>query len=184
MKNHKPILFIDLDEVLADFSKAAPELGPAEMYVPGFFADLDVVPGAKLAVRQLYRSGKFDIQILSVPVSDSPESYTEKARWVATHFPYLLNKINLTQDKGLFKGDYLIDDNLKWQNVFGGEFLHFDVNNPCQSWKKMVKYLLNADADKLCNHGKTKTTWSSAGRNSTVLTTCANCEQELSLIAF
>lgn len=142
----KPLLCIDLDDTIANFSKAAPYRDPHEMYGKGFFLNLEVMPGAREAVRQLWKSDKFDIHILSKPVADSPISYTEKSEWIAKHFPYLLHKITLTQDKSLFKGDYLIDDYPFWSGKFPGEFILFNKLEPVKSWQTIVEYLLKIDA--------------------------------------
>lgn len=131
----KKIVYIDLDDTIADF-KGDPKLGTTDdfrqMYEPGFFLSLKPVAGALVAVRKIIAMG-YDVQILSQPVAESAHSYSEKVQWVCLHFPELYNKINLTQDKGLFKGDYLVDDNpVKWQNKFeanGGRFVHFPYNH-------------------------------------------------------
>lgn len=128
------IIYIDLDDTVADFIKAATVNGVFDylrMYEPGFFFNLKPVDGALVAVRQLIALG-YDVQILSQPVADSYFSYSDKIRWIGCYFPELLHKVNLTQDKGLFKGDYLIDDNyVKWKEKFeanGGKFIHFMYN--------------------------------------------------------
>lgn len=100
-----------------------------KMYEPGFFLQLKPVEGALASVRALMRMG-YDVHILSRPIAESPQSYTEKAQWVGMWFPDLINKLNLTQNKEFFKGDYLIDDDselwqAKWEAT-GGKFVHFD----------------------------------------------------------
>lgn len=131
METRNKLIYIDMDEVIADFS-GSKELkivryNPPEMYSPGFFLNLEVKPGAQRTIQQLIRDG-YNVQILTQPVSMSPISYTEKAQWIMKHFPTLGDKINMTQDKGNFMGAYLIDDNLKWKEPFeanGGKFIHF-----------------------------------------------------------
>lgn len=128
------IIYCDMDEVLADFS-GSKELktlryNPPEMYVPGFFLNLEVKAGARDVIHELIHEG-YDVHILTQPVAMSPISYTEKAQWILKHFPVLASKISMTQDKGLFKGAYLIDDNLKWKDPFennGGKFIHFKLD--------------------------------------------------------
>lgn len=149
------ILYVDLDDVLADFYKAA--AGPdgkvreEMMFDNCFFLNLEPVPGAKKAVFQLEKMG-FDIYVLSQPFALLPESYIEKVEWVQRHFPQLTNKIILTQNKGLNVGHYLIDDNpKKWQEKFeknGGDFIHFpyggynldEMENPELLWNQIVEY--------------------------------------------
>lgn len=142
------LVYIDMDDTLADFNGSqafSKGFDVAQMYEPGFFRSLKPTDGSQVAVRQLLRIG-YDVQILSQPVAESAHSYSEKVEWIGMHFPDLINKINLTQDKGLFKGDFLIDDNsAKWKEKFeanGGEFIHFDhLSNHRISWNIIVQYL-------------------------------------------
>ena len=108
----KKIVYIDLDDTIADFLGAEvfkSGFDVSLMYEPGFFLNLKPIAGAQVAVRQIMRMG-YDVHILSQPVAESAHSYQEKVEWIGKYFPDLINKINLTQDKGLFKGDFLIDD--------------------------------------------------------------------------
>lgn len=143
----KKIIHIDMDDTIADFLGAKQfEDGfeVAKMYEPGFFLSLKPIDGALVAVRQLIRMG-YDVQILSQPVGESAHSYLEKVQWIGLHFPELIMKINLTQDKGLFKGDYLVDDNLpKWKEKFeanGGKFVHFEYSlKNREMWESIVEF--------------------------------------------
>lgn len=150
----KKLVYIDLDDTIADFTGDPVfdnGFDVAKMYEVGFFQNLKVIEGAHVAVRQIMRMG-YDVQILSQPVAETVHSYSEKVRWVGMHFPDLIGKINFTQDKGNFVGDYLIDDNPgKWEQAFeanGGEFLTFlytkskepKMNNR-YNWEQIVEYL-------------------------------------------
>jgi 5'(3')-deoxyribonucleotidase len=127
------IVYIDLDDVCADFYKAAQDpksisVLEERMFDKNFFLNLEPIPGAKVGVFQLIKMG-FDVWILSQPFTLLPESYMHKAQWVQLHFPQLANKLILTQNKGLNLGHFLIDDNKKWQEKFeqyGGKFIHFE----------------------------------------------------------
>ncbi len=141
------IIYVDLDDTIANFLGSEvfnDGFDVAYMYEPGFFRSLKPIEGAQVAVRQLLRMG-YDVQILSQPVAESAHSYSEKVEWIGIYFPDLINKINLTQDKGLFKGDYLIDDNLpKWKNKFeanGGKFVHFQyLEDHRTNWEEIVEF--------------------------------------------
>lgn len=150
MKNK--LIYIDMDDTLADF-RGHPSLEEQDplhldvspMYEQGFFFSLKPVKGSLKAVRSLLNLG-YDVHVLSQPVANSPHSYIEKVQWVAVWFPELLGKIHFTQDKGLFVGDYLIDDNLvKWKEKFeknGGEFIHFDYKDGDheKKWQDIVNF--------------------------------------------
>lgn len=145
----KKIVHIDMDDTIADFmgSEAFKNgFDVNKMYEVGFFLNLKPIPGALSGVRALIRKG-YDVQICSQPVAESAHSYSEKVQWIALWFPELITKVNFTQDKGIIKGDYLIDDNQpKWQAKFealNGEytFVHFDHKNPEKNWESIVKML-------------------------------------------
>ena len=111
----KPILLIDMDEVLADFKggvtdEEKTEWCPETMYEDGFFFNLKPISGAMGAVKKLFDSGLFDIHICSTPVAGLHGSYSDKSKWINKYFPYLYNRIILTQNKTLVKADIAIDD--------------------------------------------------------------------------
>ena len=151
----KKIIYIDLDDVIADFAGATwcpikNRIQQSKMHDANFFFDLKPTEGSKGAILDLERMG-FDLWILSQPLAESYESYSDKARWVQLHFPQLYKKIVLTQDKSLHIGEYLIDDNIsKWGNKFKGQFVHFkyggynglpsDWVNTKTEWTKIVEF--------------------------------------------
>lgn len=162
MKKAK-IVYVDMDDVLADFWSSAMDPHSKQvrehmMWDKDFFLNIKPMPGAKGALFEINKMG-FDIWILSQPLAESPESYTDKAKWVQIHFPQFYKKLILTQDKGLKLGHYLIDDNReKWQQKFeqnGGKFIHFPYGgynysktwalcpNPEKSWRDIVEFFKN-----------------------------------------
>lgn len=158
MGSKRKILYIDLDDTLADFYELAKDdklmVEESKMYSPEFFFRLAPIPGSREAIFALEKMG-FDIWILTQPLADCYESYTDKAKWVGRYFPKLINKIIMTQDKGLNLGEYLVDDNKeKWAEKFesnGGKFIHFPYtrNDPDQNknhWSKIVEFFNNEEA--------------------------------------
>lgn len=136
------VVFLDMDGVLANFDeKIAPNSGwdPPEMFVPGFFRNLNPMPGSKSAVARLLENPALDIYIGSKPSTKATNSATEKLDWVAEHFPPLLKRVVLVCDKALLRGDVLVDDDLgRWGGKFQGLFIHFDRHHPEQAWRDAV----------------------------------------------
>ncbi len=138
----KKLIFVDMDDCIADFGGfyGADPVDDSKMFEPKFFRNLKPVSGALVGVRKLIRLG-FEVQILTQPVAESPRCYAEKVQWIGMWFPELVNKINMMQDKGLARGDYLIDDSeKKWKARFesnnGGKFVHFKYQKNNDAWNK------------------------------------------------
>jgi 5'-nucleotidase len=116
MKEKKNIrIYVDMDNVLCDYDKAfnrklreQPEIAyPQSQY--GFFLDLEEIFDACDYFALL--SKRFDVWILTAPSIQNPMCYTEKRIWVEKHLGYkAAEKLILSPDKSLLKGDYLIDD--------------------------------------------------------------------------
>lgn len=150
----KLILFIDMDNTICDFSGSIAhkywekkERNPSGMFEKNFFRDLEPLPGAIAAIKELINSNLYDIFILTQPVSSLPSSYAEKAAWVLTYLPELKDKIIMCQDKKMIKGDILIDDDEKWRD-WGGLFYHFfPESHPMPQWLGAVEYLLTFNVE-------------------------------------
>lgn len=137
-----------MDGVLADFwggigrQRKPNEWDPPEMFMPGFYRNLPLMPGAKEGLNALIANPGLDVFIASKPTTKNLHSATEKFEWIADRFPSLLKKIFLTCDKGHLIGDYLIDDDKdRWAHLFPGEFIHFDENNSIVAWDRIVRYM-------------------------------------------
>ena len=137
-------VYLDLDDTLAAYSKAAKEAGvpPDEwLNVPGAFRHLEVLPGAKEAVAKLQRMAPGAVYILSKPADDRwEESCQEKREWMAEEFPSVPpGHVQLVKDKGAVgrPQDLLLDDHT-WNGAdrFPGTLILFA--GP-QSWGKLFK---------------------------------------------
>lgn len=153
------IVICDMDDVTANFCKGAglapsndKSFDPPCMYEPGFYRNLELVAGAKEAIDLISEMKHIDLYIASKPLTKTTYSASEKYDWIKEHFPYLIRKMFLTCDKTLLRADFMIDDDVKWRDGFTnddgiwrpgfqGEFLHFDPENPIDSWKDIIKTL-------------------------------------------
>jgi 5'(3')-deoxyribonucleotidase len=143
------IIYVDMDDVLCDFSgahKRALEKEP-KMHYPqsqyGFFQKLPALEGAIDAMLELYTSDKYIPYILTAPSIRNPFSYAEKRVWIEENlgFPFV-DRLILCPNKGLLKGDILIDDNQsgKGQENFDGRLIHFG-SNQFPDWAAVLKEL-------------------------------------------
>ena len=80
-----------------------------------FYRDLEPMPGALDAFNWL--NEHFDVYICSSPSWRNPSSWIDKRLWVDNVLgEKARKKLILTHNKGLVRGDYLIDDNV-WNGV-------------------------------------------------------------------
>ena len=148
---NKKILYIDMDGVLCDFdSKAAmPPKHVKDKYgdnlhrVPGFYRDLKPMPGAIDAFNKLCEH--YDVYIASTPSWINPSCWIDKRLWVQQYLGQnAYKKLILTSNKGLLKGDYLIDDNT-WNGAgdFEGKHIHFGTDHLFMNWDDVLEYFEN-----------------------------------------
>ncbi|MDE1163762.1 MAG: 5'-3'-deoxyribonucleotidase [Acidobacteriaceae bacterium] len=84
-----------------------------------FFAVLDVMPEAARVLERL--QSRYEIFIATAAM-EVPTSFNAKFRWLKEHFPFIPNShIVFCGDKGILRGDYLIDDNPRQLRRFQGE---------------------------------------------------------------
>lgn len=159
---NKKILYIDLDGVCADFSKAikdlCPEFDDQTLFPcdesrsskvdeicrenPRIFLNLEPIDGCLHYVPLLMEM--FNVYFLSVPMWILPESFTDKRIWVEKHFgENSFQRLILTHRKDLNDGEFLIDDRLKHGvDKFKGEHIHFG-KDPFYNWQHVFEYLRN-----------------------------------------
>ena len=138
----KKIIYIDLDNTLANYSKAANEQGilPSEAkHTKGFFRSLKPIDGAAEAYNLLDKH--FDVYILSTAPWSNPESLTEKLYWVKEYLPKAYKNVIFSHHKNLNIGDYLIDDSLgNGASDFTGEHIYIG-SFKFPNWKSVIKYI-------------------------------------------
>lgn len=158
-KAKRPLIYLDLDGVCADFnteimkvhptifehedgdyrSQVIDEIVEADVNI---FQRLQPMPGALEAIE--YLKEHFDIYFLSTAMWNVPESFTDKRLWLEKHFgDFAKKRLILTHRKDLNIGHFLIDDRLKnGAAEFRGKHIHFGVD-PFSDWKTVVAYLKN-----------------------------------------
>lgn len=147
LKNDKPTLFVDMDGVMCNFEKAKAayvEAGgkPNGVYKDeSFFATMEPIEGAIEAVKELDKS--YDVYFASTAPWSGPAAWSGKRIWVEDVLgKEFKKKLILTHNKGLLKGDYIIDDRVANGILdFEGEHIHFGEEG-FENWSKVLKYLV------------------------------------------
>lgn len=138
----KKTVYIDLDGVIVDVERYIHETyEPSYIKAKGIgqlidnhvdiFHNSQPIPGAVSAFRQLAQ--KYNVYILSTAPWDNPESWTAKRLWVEKHLgSEAYKRLILSHNKGLLRGDYLIDDRrVNGVEEFDGTHIHFgSVDTP------------------------------------------------------
>lgn len=142
------ILYVDMDNVLVDFSTALPRIAPETLReyegrldeVPGIFSRMDPVAGALEAFNEL--AGIFDTYILSTSPWENPSAWSDKLLWVKRHLGKSAHKrLILSHHKNLNYGHFLVDDRTKnGADRFSGEHLLFG-SPEFPDWPTVVGYL-------------------------------------------
>ncbi len=84
-----------------------------------FFSEIPVMPGSQDVLREL--SERYEIFITTAAM-DVPCSFTAKFEWLKLHFPFVSPKrIVFCGDKSIIAADFMIDDDPKHFQKFGGE---------------------------------------------------------------
>jgi 5'(3')-deoxyribonucleotidase len=147
--NERKIICVDMDEVIADalgehlvrynrdfgeqvtlddlhgkwiWDYVPPErLSALETYMRSddFFAVLDVMPESQRVLERL--QSRYEVFIATAAM-EVPSSFNAKFQWLARHFPFISSShIVFCGDKGILRGDFLIDDNPRQLRRFRGE---------------------------------------------------------------
>ena len=132
---------IDLDGVMANFEKAA--MGNSHMRnKAGFFEDLELIAGAKLAMIRLSRY--FEMHIVSTSPWSNPSAASEKYRWVQKNLGKMaFKRLTLTHSKDRFRAHFIIDDRIKnGISAFEGEHIHIFTDPRFMTWEAVTEYLI------------------------------------------
>lgn len=148
----KPILYIDMDNVLVNFESGIARLDDATKMeyqgrldeVPGIFSLMEPMDGAVAAVARLQEV--YDVYILSTAPWLNPSAWSDKLLWIQRHFGAETNsplhkRLILSHHKNLNQGAIIIDDRTKnGVESFSGQHLHFGTND-CPDWDAVLHLL-------------------------------------------
>lgn len=153
-----PILYIDMDGVVADFDSEIKKVHPFIFEHPDgdyrgrvideiveadthLFFRLEPMPGAIDAVEQLKKH--YEIYFLSTPMWNVPHSFTDKRLWLEKTFgEFAKKRLILTHRKDLNMGAYLVDDRLKnGAENFSGTHIHFGTEK-FPNWQSVLDHLI------------------------------------------
>lgn len=151
----KQTIYIDLDGVIVDIEKYIKEtynskyikqhgIGKIIDMHPEIFHNSPAIPGAVAAFRQLAQ--RHEVYILSTAPWDNPDSWTAKRLWVEKHLgSEAYKRLILSHNKGLLRGDYLIDDRIaNGVAEFQGTHIHFgSVDTP--DWDTVLQLIKMAE---------------------------------------
>jgi len=143
------IVYLDMDDVLCDYTRAfddaikeTPSISfPQSQF--GFYQNLKPIKSAISSALWLLQSKDFEPYILTAPSTRNPFSYTEKRVWVENHLGLaFVERLIISPNKGLLKGDLLIDDLAmgRGQENFEGELILFGSSD-FPDWHSVTTYL-------------------------------------------
>jgi 5'-nucleotidase len=77
---------------------------------PSFYAVLEPIPGARTALREMLKEGH-DVRIVTSPWVSNPTCASDKLNWVVRRYgAHWGQRVIITTDKTIVRGDVLIDD--------------------------------------------------------------------------
>lgn len=148
MNKSRRTLYIDMDNVLVDFTSAFAHLSEADhaQYkdrldeVAGIFSKMRPMPGAVAAFNELCEL--FDTYLLSTAPWENPSAWSDKLLWVKEYLGQGAHKrLILTHHKNLNRGDFIIDDRTKnGVDKFDGYHIHFGTAR-FPDWQSVVAFL-------------------------------------------
>jgi 5'(3')-deoxyribonucleotidase len=138
-----------MDDVMCDFKTAffqKRKENPAIKYPQStfdFFRKLKPIPNSIQGYYKLLYSKEYEPYFLTSPSILNPLCYTEKRLWIEDNINIeACNRLIISPNKGLLKGEYLIDDRIKGngKEEFTGEIIHFG-SDKFKDWKTVLEYL-------------------------------------------
>ena len=113
----------------------------AIMNHPGFYAELQPIPGGKQALHAMLEEGH-DVHICTAPWLTNPTCASDKLAWVEEHIGEgWAKRTVITKDKTLVRGDILIDDKTVITGSMVPEWEHVYFDRPYNEHIKEKKRL-------------------------------------------
>ena len=134
-------LFIDMDGVLAIISDYERENWQTVKMAKGRFLVKEVMPNAQEAIKKL--SGHYEMYVLTTFVWNNPDTAVEKKVWLENNFGEVFKqRLILSHNKGILKGDYLIDDTTNHGvKDFSGKHIQFGTEE-FPDWNAVLSFLI------------------------------------------
>ena len=107
--------FVPLEEstafyIMDDYPEELKPLVDEIYWEPGFFKNMEIVPGAREALTEMQAMG-FDVFLCSSPLRKYRHCVLEKYEWAEMNLGFdWTQRMILTRDKTVVQGDLLIDD--------------------------------------------------------------------------
>jgi 5'-nucleotidase len=117
-----------------------------------YFRHLPVIDGAKEGIAKLLELGH-DLWVCTKPLEANKTCATDKMAWINEHFPELHDKVIIAPNKGLIKGDILLDDCIKeeWLGVAEWRPIHYSY--PHNAMKPGLRFTWADDVRLLESYG-------------------------------
>ncbi|MEC5344911.1 5'-3'-deoxyribonucleotidase [Brenneria populi] len=136
--NHNIVLTDCIGKSFTDLFPAEQVAKMEDLLTEGkFFGSLPVMEGAQTALQKL--SQHFEI-FLTTAAMEYPNSCEYKFRWLRANMPFI-DPLNIVfcGDKSIIHADYLIDDNVRHFQRFGGQGILFtSPQNSLLEWAPRV----------------------------------------------
>ncbi|HJX05299.1 MAG TPA: 5'-3'-deoxyribonucleotidase [Candidatus Nanoarchaeia archaeon] len=155
-KKHPDKLYVPLEErtTFKVHKQYPPELKPLvqEIYcAPGFYRNLPLIKGGKEAIQEM-RQKEHDVFLCTSPLSSYENCVLEKYKWTEERLGEdWVQRLIITKDKALVRGDILIDDNPYPKGILIPTWEHIIYDFPYnrhvegkrritwQNWKEVLK---------------------------------------------
>jgi protein-tyrosine-phosphatase len=137
-------VYVDMDGVVADYESAKKRTTEEQRKEPGFFLRLEPILEGIAAVTVL--ANFYEVYFLSTAPWSNTHALSEKRRWIDIYFGEVsFKKLILSHNKGLMKGEYLIDDRIaNGVENFEGKHIHFGTD--FLTWRSVLSYMQERDS--------------------------------------